>query len=397
MPRGLPCNSTITRQGNPFMNPQRRQFLLGSAAAAIALSSDRGAAAKPEPAQKPMRILILGGTGFIGPHQVRHALARGHQVTLFNRGKRAAPQWPGDVEVRLGDRNTGDLKSLAKGEWDVCIDNPTSLPFWVRDAARVLKDRVGHYQFVSTLSVFSNNAVPNDESGALAKYEGKDAMAETMDSFRANVAALYGPLKAACEAAARKHFGNRACVVRPGLIVGPGDETDRFSYWPVRIARGGEVAAPGDGSDPVQFIDVRDLAEWMIHLAEQRVTGTYNAVGPDYELSMAAFLHAARAVQSKPAKLVWLPTAFLEKQQVAPWSDMPVWVPGTGESAGFARTINARAISGGLKFRPLAETCFDTLNWHQGLDAKRQSELRAGLKPEREAALLRAFREQKPA
>ncbi len=229
-----------------------------------------------------MRILILGGTGFIGPHQVRYALARGHQVTLFNRG-RQAEEWPGHVEELIGDRN-GDLKGLAGREWDVCIDNPTTLPVWVRDVGRVLAGKVKQYIFISTISVYAASDKPADETAALAAYTGADPLAETAESFRAH-GELYGPLKAASELEASKQFGQAVTVIRPGLIVGPGDETDRFSYWPVRLANDGKrwgetVLAPGDGNDPVQFIDARDLAEWIIRMAEARTFGTFNATGP---------------------------------------------------------------------------------------------------------------------
>ncbi|MCC6506269.1 MAG: epimerase [Aquimonas sp.] len=336
-----------------------------------------------------MRILILGGTGFTGPHQVRYALQRGHQITLFNRGRKPK-QWPGEVEELLGDRDTGDYQALDGREWDVCIDNPTSVPVWVRDAAEVLKGRIGQYIFISTISVYADNSQPGmQEDAAVARYEGVDAMAETMAGLRANMA-LYGPLKALSEAEARGQFGaDRVTVIRPGLIVGPGDETDRFTYWPVRIARGGEVAAPGDGSDPVQFIDARDLAEWTIRMAESRVIGTFNATGPNYEMSMAAMLHGIRACTTAGATLRWLPSDFLSAQRVQPWSDMPVWVPGTGESAGFARVSNARAIAQGLRFRRFVETVADTLSWFAEQPPERQASLRAGLPAAREQALLR--------
>jgi 2'-hydroxyisoflavone reductase len=207
----------------------------------------------------------LGGTGFTGPFQVEYALARGHKVTLFNRGKRPSPEWPGAVEQLHGDRNTGDLKALEGRKWDVCIDNPTSLPFWVRDAGAVLKDNVGHYLFISTISVYADGSRPGiTEDAALAPYKGKDAMAETQESLRADIENLYGPLKALSEAEAHKLFGKRVTIVRPGYIVGPRDETDRFTYWPHRIAQGGEVLVPGDGKDPVQIISrqARRLVEF---------------------------------------------------------------------------------------------------------------------------------------
>ncbi|MBK9494722.1 MAG: epimerase [Xanthomonadales bacterium] len=370
-----------------FHSTRRELLKLGmGVTAASLLPGLAGAVAK---ADKPLRILILGGTGFTGPHQVRYALQRGHQITLFNRGRKPK-QWPGEVEELLGDRDTGDYQALDGREWDVCIDNPTSVPVWVRDAAEVLKGRIGQYIFISTISVYADNSQPGmQEDAAVARYEGVDAMAETMAGLRANMA-LYGPLKALSEAEARGQFGaDRVTVIRPGLIVGPGDETDRFTYWPVRIARGGEVAAPGDGSDPVQFIDARDLAEWTIRMAESRVIGTFNATGPNYEMSMAAMLHGIRACTTAGATLRWLPSDFLSAQRVQPWSDMPVWVPGTGESAGFARVSNARAIAQGLRFRRFVETVADTLFWFAEQPPERQASLRAGLPAAREQALLR--------
>ena len=277
------------------MSVSRRDFvrLSGFAASAVALP----ALADTRPS-KPMRLLILGGTGFIGPYQVRYALARGHHVTIFNRG-RQQEAWPGPVEELLGDRN-GDLKALEGRDWDVCIDNPTSLPVWVRDTARVLKGHVGQYVFISTISVYAANDKPADETAPLVAYTGDDPMAETTKSLNADLR-LYGPLKALSEKEARTQYGEAATtIIRPALIVGPGDETDRFTYWPVRLARGGEILAPGDGSDPVQFIDARDLAEWTIRLAEQRTTGVFNASGPALPITMQQMLAGiAQGVQAR--------------------------------------------------------------------------------------------------
>jgi 2'-hydroxyisoflavone reductase len=345
------------------------------------------AADKPSRPAKPLRILILGGTGFTGPHQVRYALERGHKVTLFNRG-RAPTTWPGQVEELIGDRNTGNLKALEGREWDVCIDNPTTLPFWVRDAGRVLHGKVRQYVFISTVSVYAENDKPADESAALAKYAGKDAMAETLESLRANVGELYGPLKAASEQEARKQFPGKVTIIRPGLIVGPGDETDRFTYWPVRLSRGGEVLAPGDGSDPVQFIDARDLAEWTIRMAESRTLGTFNATGPERPMSMREMLTTIAAAVHSDARITWVASDFLEAHKVEPWSDIPVWVPGQGDSAGFAKRSIRKAVAAGLTFRPLAVTAADTLEWFRQLPAARQAKLKAGMSPAREEELL---------
>ncbi|HEV7578003.1 MAG TPA: NAD-dependent epimerase/dehydratase family protein [Caldimonas sp.] len=368
------------------MSMKRRDFLQTAAALGAIGALSRAAFAADGPKER-LRILILGGTGFTGPHQVRYALERGHHVTLFNRGRRPQP-WPGDVVELTGDRNTGDLRSLETGEWDVCIDNPTTLPFWVRDAGRVLQGRVRQFVFISTVSAYAaNDKVDQDESALTAAYQGVDAMAETQDTLRADMA-LYGPLKAASEAEARRWFGAATTVIRPGLIVGPGDETDRFTYWPVRLARGGEVLAPGDGSDPVQFIDARDLAEWTIRMAESRTTGTFNATGPAARLTTREMLVGIGAGVRSDAPLTWVPTSFLEKEKVQAWSDLPVWVPGEGDSVGFARRDIGRALRAGLTFRPLATTAAETLAWFRDQPAARQAKPRTGLTPEREAEVL---------
>ncbi len=375
------------------MTTTRRDLLkLGALAAAGSVLPSLGAAqsapAIPK-ADKPLRILILGGTGFTGPFQVNYALARGHKVTLFNRGQRPSPEWPGTVEQLHGDRNTGDLSALDGREWDVCIDNPTSLPFWVRDAGRALQGRVGHYLFISTISVYADGAKPGiTEDAALAPYKGADAMAETIEKLRADVESLYGPLKALSEAEARKQFGENVTIVRPGYIVGPRDETDRFTYWPRRIAQGGEVLVPGDGLDPVQVIDGRDLGEWMIRLAEAGTTGTFNACGPDYALGTDAMVHGCHAVTGGPVTFTHVTPEFLEKNEV----ELPIWVPREGTPfSGYGAVSNARAVAAGLSFRPLATTVADLLAWYRSLPAERQAETRAGITREKEAELLKAW------
>jgi 2'-hydroxyisoflavone reductase len=370
------------------MPTTRRSFVSLAALAAGLVTSPLARAAS---APKPLRILILGGTGFTGPHQVRYALSRGHKLTLFNRGKQPH-EWPGQVEELIGDRNTGDLKALAGREWDVCIDNPTTLPFWVRDAGEALKGKVRQYIFISTISVYASDRRPADETDALATYAGKDPMAETQASLKADVGALYGPLKAVSEHEAQRQFPGLTTIIRPGLIVGPGDETDRFTYWPVRLARGGEVLAPGDGSDPVQFIDARDLAEWTVRMAEQRAFGVYNATGPAQTLEMRGMLAEIGAGVDAHPPLTWVPAKFLAAQKAEPWSDLPVWVPAEGDTAGFARRDIRRAQAAGLTFRPLRATAADTLAWFRTQPTDRQAKLKAGLTPEREAALLAAWK-----
>lgn len=380
------------------MHTTRRDlFRLGAlTAAAAAFPAMAGAALTPGVAPeatartgRPLRILILGGTGFTGPFQVRYALARGHKVTLFNRGRRPSPEWPGEVEQLHGDRDTGELSALRGRQWDVCIDNPTSLPSWVRDAGRVLGGNVGHYLFISTISVYADGSRPGiDEDDALAAYRGRDAMAETRDSLMADMENLYGPLKALSEAEAHAQFGDRTTIVRPGYIVGPRDETDRFTYWPHRVAQGGEILVPGDGLDPLQVIDGRDLAEWMIRLAEQGTTGTFNAVGPGYRMTMDAMLHGCQAVTASPMTLTHVSAEFLEAHQV----QLPIWVQrGQGAYAGYGQVSNARAIAAGLGFRPLATTVADLLQWFASLPAQRQAGLRAGISRAREAQLLQAW------
>ncbi|MFL6595023.1 MAG: NAD-dependent epimerase/dehydratase family protein [Chthoniobacterales bacterium] len=341
---------------------------------------------------KPMRILILGGTGFTGPFQVKYALERGHKVTVFNRGKSHPGELPDGVEQLLGDRN-GQLDALKGKKWDVVIDNPTSVPVWVRDAAQVLKGNVDRYVFISTISVYSDNSKPNDETGALAKYEGADAMKETRDTLIASQFKLYGPLKALSEAEAEKWFPKKTLVIRPGLIVGPNDQTDRFTYWPVRIERGGEVLAPGDPKDPVQFIDARDLAEWTIRMVEKGSTGIYNATGPAQELGVGGMLDGIKSALKSNATFTYADAEFLEAQKVSPWSDMPVWVPAKGEEGGLSRTSIKKALAAGLSFRPLDVTARDTVAWFKTLPADRQANLKAGLKPEREAEVLAAWHE----
>ena len=364
-----------------------------AAASSAVATNDTTAVAR---ADKPLDLLILGGTGLIGPHQVRYALARGHRVTIFNRGRKQ-PEWPGQVEQLLGDRDTNDYASLkaevAKGRrWDACIDNPSSVPAWIRDAAAVLKGHVGGYTMVSSVSAYADNATPGqDETAPLATFDG-DPLQETAQGLRADLS-KYPGLKAATEAETRKHFGDRTTILRPGLIVGPGDETDRFTYWPLRLRRGGEVLCPGDGRDPVTFADARDLGEWIVRLAETRTHGIFNAFGPDYPLDTAALLYGIRASTRAGARFTFVPADFLEAQNVSGWTDLPVWLPGSGETAGFHRRSNARAIAAGLTFRSLADTTAATLAWFDAQpESRRTAPLKAGLTPEREKEVLAAWR-----
>jgi nucleoside-diphosphate-sugar epimerase len=368
---------------------KRRHFIKASAGAAVAVSAG-STMAFAENTPKPMRILILGGSGFTGPYQVRYALSRGHKVTTFNRGKTHPGELPNEVEQLIGDRN-GQLEALKGREWDVVIDNPTTLPAWVRDTAQILKGHVERYVFISTISVYPDKSQGPDENATREKYEGADPYKETLEAMKAGGYKTYGPLKALSENETEKWFPGKTLIIRPGLIVGPRDETDRFTYWPVRMDRGGEVLAPGSPADPVQFIDARDLAEWTIRMAENRETGIYNATGPAKPSGIGGMLDGIKAALKSNATFTWVAEDFLTRQKVEPWSDMPVW---TGKDSGLARAKINRALSKGLTFRPLAESARDTLTWFKSLPQDRQAHLKAGLTPERETEVLAAWKKK---
>jgi 2'-hydroxyisoflavone reductase len=343
-----------------------------------------------EKSVKPLRILILGGTGFTGPYQVQYALSRGHKVTTFNRGKSHPGELPKEVEQLIGDRN-GQLDALKGRQWDVVIDNPTTLPVWVRDAAKILKGNVDRYVFTSTISVYPDSKTGPDENAPLQNYEGPDPYKETLQSMKANGFKLYGPLKVLSEKEAEKWFPGKTLIIRPGLIVGPRDESDRFTYWPVRVYRGGEVLAPGKAADSVQYIDGRDLAEWTIRMAENGEIGIYNATGPAKPIGIGGMLDGIKAALGSNATFVWVDEKFLTDQKVQAWSDMPVWA---GAEDGVTRTNISRALSKGLTFRPLDETVRDTLTWFKSRPQDRQAHMKAGITPEREAEVLAAWKKQ---
>jgi 2'-hydroxyisoflavone reductase len=380
------------------MSATRREFLRTSSAfAAFALlprafAQEKGDAAT-QPSTRPKSapgkgktILILGGTSFLGPQVVEAAQKRGHTLTLFNRGK-TNPQLFPDIEKLHGDRD-GQLDALKGRKWDAVVDTSGYVPRVVRMSAELLKDAVQQYIFISSISVYSDNSKPGmDESGPIAKLTD-----ETNEDFRGEP---YGALKALCEVAVEQTLPGRTTNIRPGLIVGPGDPSDRFTYWPVRVARGGEVLAPGTPKDPVQFIDVRDLGEWIVTCIEHGTMGVFNATGPKAECKMGELLEACKKAGGSDAKFAWAGAEFLEQQKVSPWQDMPVWVPPIGDSAGFSRVSAAKAIAKGLTFRPLADTVKATLEWFRTLPEERQKMLRAGITPEREQEVLKALHDQK--
>ncbi len=331
----------------------------------------------------PLRILILGGTGFIGPYQVQYALDRGHRVTLFNRGRTNPGLFP-TVEKLIGDRAT-DLKSLEGRQWDFVIDNSATDPLWVERSVALLQNAVKRYCFVSTRSVyFDTSRVPMTIDAPVCTPENTPV--------EAGKPLPYCLAKALSENLVRKYFGDRTLIVRPSLVVGPGDLTDRFTYWPVRIERGGEILAPGDGNDYVQIIDARDLAEWMIRLAEMGTTGTYNALGPKTPRLFSEVLHGIKAVTTSDATFTWVDADFLEKHQVRPYQEMPVWMPSKGTRAGFGRFDISREVALGLTFRSLAVTARDTLDYYHAQPADRQEKLKAGITPARESEVLQAWR-----
>ena len=373
------------------MPTDRRDFLRLTAAATGGLglgvspeSLVAGSFRKPEsPARRAIRILILGGTGFIGPHQVRYALDRGHTVTLFNRGRTNTHLFPG-VERLVGDRN-GQLDALAGRSWDVVIDNSRSNPEWVRLAADFLKDSVGLYFYVSSRSAYSDTSiVPMTADAPTYTYERAGVS-------RDSEALPYGLAKALSEREAQRIFVGRTNIVRPGLIIVPGDYTDRFTYWPVRINRGGEVLAPGDPTDPVQIIDVRDFTEWMIRMAEEGTAGVFNGVGPRTPRPMAELLYGIRGITTAETTFTWVNLEFLTPLGIRPYSHMPVWRPPTPGSEGFARFDLTPEIEAGLTFRPLAVTAQETLDFHFSRSPERQADLRAGISAEREAEVLAAW------
>jgi 2'-hydroxyisoflavone reductase len=304
-----------------------------------------------------MRILILGGTSYIGPHQVRYALARGHTVTLFNRGRTNPHLFP-RVEKLVGDRADATLDALRGREWDAVIDNSAHFPRWVRQAGELLVGSVKRYLFTSSTGVYyPYHTVGVDESGPLTTIDDPDK--EEIRGSRD-----FGGLKVLCEREAQRIFAETALIIRPQYIVGPGDGTDRFTYWPVRIDQGGEVMAPGDPADPVQYIDVRDVTEWMIRMLEQGDSGVYNAVGPSSLLTNAEFLYGVRSTTSANVSFTWVDTDFLMERDVA--AIVP-WFAPRGENLAMAQINGKRAIGKGLTFRPLAVTTRDTLDWFKSL------------------------------
>jgi 2'-hydroxyisoflavone reductase len=375
----------------------RRDFLKASAAVGAAAAMNPWLVGRARAdftqtrADHHLRVLMLGGTGFLGPAVVKTALRRGHTVTLFNRGK-TNPDMFQDLETLHGDRD-GDIQALAGRDWDVVVDTSAYYPRVVEASAGLLADHVTQYICISSISVYADFSKPGlDETSPVGTITPEE-VAE-VDSVRKITGTNYGPLKALCEQAAEAAMPGRVCNIRPGLIVGPLDRSGRFTYWPVRVAKGGEVLAPDGPAVPTEIIDVRDLGDWIVHCAEQNINGVFNATSPPNELTIGEMLQACKDVSGSDAAFTWVDTKFLDEHEVSAWTDLPVWIPLDSEDGGQPFVKVDRALDAGLRYRPIHETVRGTLEWWKTLSPEDQDRFglaRAGLKPEREAELLAAW------
>ncbi len=365
------------------MPQSRRAFLQTVSAAATAMAAGPMVAGQftTKPASRKLNLLILGGTGFLGPAIVESAMARGHTMTIFNRGRTHPELFP-QVERLLGNRDPDKddgLTALKGRTWDAVIDTSGYYPRIVGASAELLAGAVDQYVFISSISVYSDNSIVNmDESGPIGTMD--DPTLETFgDEFQ-----YYGPLKALCEQAADTATDGRATNIRPGLIVGPRDNVPRFTYWPVRVERGGEVLSPGNPDDPVQYIDVRDLADFVITCIENNTTGYFNAIGPNWPTTIAELLYGCKAVTGGDARFTWVPADFLEARDIKAWQQMPVWIPPREGYEGFHRVNITKAIEAGLRSRPLADIVTATLAWYHAWPQDKPFPWRGGLETERE-------------
>ena len=333
--------------------------------------------------RKSLSVLVLGGTGFIGPHMVRELLRRGHSVTLFNRGRSNSGLFP-DLETIKGDRD-GGLQGLEGRRWDAVIDNSGYVPRHVQDSARLLAKNTKRYVFVSTLSVYADFTIRNDEDSPLATIADESTEEVTGET--------YGALKALCEKRAAAEIGNdRLSILRPNYIAGSGDHTDRFSYWPIRTRKGGAMIWPGMPEDEIQFIDVRDLANFVRDCLEQDISGIYNMTNPAGVYTMGRLLDDCVALTAATVDPVWIGEAFAYDQGLIGGRDLPIWHPSTGPQASRGGFSAERALKAGLQNRPPRETLRDILSWWDTLPAERTGKLRAGLDASREAELITAWK-----
>lgn len=330
-----------------------------------------------------MKILVIGGTVFLGRHIVEDALKDGHEVTLFNRGQHNPELFP-EVEKIHGDRNT-DYEKLAGRTWDAVIDTCGYTPGAVEKVAEILKDSIKRYVFISSINAYEDM----EKAGIDETYpEAELPEGASMEEMKMET---YGPLKVLCEKVVQRIFPSGYINIRSGLIVGPFDPTDRFTYWINRISRGGQVLCPGDGDTPIQFIDVRDLAKWSVKMAVNGEPGVYNGTGPDYELTMGHFLDTCRKVCNPEAELIWVDEEFMNDNEIMPWSDMPAWAPDSQkEFHGLGKININKALHQGLTFLDLEKTVSDTLEW----DKKRPKgiQLKAGINGEKEKIFLEKFK-----
>lgn len=353
----------------------RREFI-GASAAIVAL----GLFGRRTSAQSGMNILVLGGTGFIGPHLVQYALDRGHRITLFNRGRTNTHLFP-EAEKLVGDRND-NLSALEGRRWDAVIDNSGYTPQQVRLSVDLLHGNCDQYLFTSTRAVYTDyTADVMDEDAPVGP---KGVPESEWDG--------YGPNKVLAERIVQEAFGAKTLITRPPVIVGPGDRTDRFTYWVDRIDDGGDILVQGDPTDPIQFVDVRDLSEFYVRLLEQSTTGIFNTEGPGSALDTAGLIHGIKAVTSTPSSFTWVDWDFLIDKGETPQDSLPFWQPPRGRYLNYGHMVNTRAIESGLTFRPLAVIAKDTLDWHRTRPSENQSALRVGMTREREAALLHQWR-----
>jgi 2'-hydroxyisoflavone reductase len=366
----------------------RREWLFSAGAAMLTARQAFAQDATSRPVNRrgpggPKRILMLGGTGFIGPHFVREALASGARITLFNRGRTRPEPTPG-VETLLGDRN-GQLDALKGRDWDVVIDNSGYVPRHVQLTTQLLREHAAHYLYISTVSVYADLSAPGTtETAPLEQLE--DPATEQVNGE------TYGGLKALCEKPVAIDFRGRHTIVRPTYIVGPGDDTDRFTYWPWRMARGGDMLAPGAPPDPIQYIDVHDLARFVVACALERRVGVFNACTPPGFATIGDLIETSRQVTGASTTVHWADERFLQSTGVLEDPGLPIWMPQSGPTAGAALVSSAPAVRAGLRFRPLAATVRDVYEWQKTRPPERREKLRAGLTEAQEAQLLGKWR-----
>ena len=331
-----------------------------------------------------MKVLILGGTRFLGRHIVNECLNRGHEVTIFTRGMTNSELYP-DIEKLYGDRD-GNLSSLRGRKWDAVIDTSGYVPRIVKDSANLLSSSCNVYTFISSISVYKDFTGKGiKEDFAVATLQDEDVEEITGET--------YGALKTLCEKEVLKTFPDRHLIIRPGLIVGPYDNTDRFTYWPQRIGKGGEVLAPDQKEAPVQFIDVRDLASFIIQQIENKSVGIYHVTGPEEALTMEAFLNACQHELNSEASFTWVKNSFLNKHRVKFWTDLPLYIPLGINMDGFSTVNIEKSLQAGLTFRSLGETIRDTYTWNLSRGEKNKQTV--GLSPQKERELLDLWNESK--